>query len=42
MSKEQARKALKNGGGSQWDPFLVDIFLAVLNSMDQEQQVTAS
>jgi len=37
MSREQAKKALKNGGGTQWDPFLVDIFLAVIDSLEQEE-----
>lgn len=36
MSSEQARRALKNGAGTQWDPFLVDVFLAVLDSLDKE------
>ncbi len=36
MSKEQARQALKNGAGSQWDPFLIDIFLAVLENLERE------
>lgn len=37
MSKDQAKKALRNGGGTQWDPFLVDIFLAVIDSLEQEE-----
>jgi response regulator RpfG family c-di-GMP phosphodiesterase len=36
MSAQQAQTALRNGAGTQWDPFLVDIFLAVLDSLDQE------
>lgn len=37
MTVEQARKALKNGAGTQWDPFMVDIFLAMLDSMEKEK-----
>ena len=37
MTREHAKKALKNGAGTQWDPLLVDIFLAVLDSLDQQQ-----
>ena len=37
MSRDQAKKALRNGGGTQWDPFLVDIFLAVIDSLEQEE-----
>lgn len=36
MTNEQAKLALKNGAGSQWDPFLVDIFLAVLENLEKE------
>jgi diguanylate cyclase (GGDEF)-like protein/putative nucleotidyltransferase with HDIG domain len=36
MTGEQAKQALKNGAGSQWDPFLVDIFLAVLENLEKE------
>jgi diguanylate cyclase (GGDEF)-like protein/putative nucleotidyltransferase with HDIG domain len=45
MTPDQAMEALRGGAGSQWDPFLVDIFLAVLNSLKQsasaEPNVTA-
>ncbi|HEY9869513.1 MAG TPA: diguanylate cyclase, partial [Candidatus Obscuribacterales bacterium] len=37
MSREQAKKALRNGAGTQWDPFLVDIFLAVIDSLEQDE-----
>jgi putative nucleotidyltransferase with HDIG domain len=33
LSQEEAIKALRDGAGKQWDPFLVDIFIAVLNSL---------
>lgn len=36
MSPEQAKLALKNGAGSQWDPLLVDIFMAVLDNLEPE------
>lgn len=32
MTHEEAIKALKGGAGKQWDPFLVDIFVAVLSN----------
>jgi diguanylate cyclase (GGDEF)-like protein/putative nucleotidyltransferase with HDIG domain len=35
MTPDQAMDVLRGGAGSQWDPFLVDIFLAVLNSLKQ-------
>lgn len=35
MTPDQAMDVLRGGAGSQWDPFLVDIFLAVLNSLRQ-------
>ncbi len=38
MTTDQARQALRNGAGSQWDPFLVDIFIAVLDSLEKEQE----
>lgn len=34
MTKEQAIQTLKDGAGIQWDPFLVDIFVAVLASLN--------
>ncbi|MBX9686756.1 MAG: diguanylate cyclase [Candidatus Obscuribacterales bacterium] len=34
MSSEKAKRVLKSQAGSQFDPFLVDIFLAVLAEMD--------
>ncbi len=33
LSHEDAVEVLKQGAGKQWDPFLVDIFTAVLRSM---------
>jgi diguanylate cyclase (GGDEF)-like protein/putative nucleotidyltransferase with HDIG domain len=41
MSREQAKKALRNGAGTQWDPFLVDIFLAVIDSLEQDEDAFA-
>lgn len=39
MSHDEAVKALYQGAGSQWDPFLVDVFVAVLgNIKDTAQQ----
>ena len=35
LSPEQAEKALREGAGKQWDPFLVDIFVALLNNLRQ-------
>jgi diguanylate cyclase (GGDEF)-like protein/putative nucleotidyltransferase with HDIG domain len=35
LSHEQAVQALKDGAGKQWDPFLVDIFIAVLTNLRQ-------
>lgn len=34
LTKEQAVQTLRDGAGSQWDPFLVDIFIAVLASLN--------
>ncbi len=34
MTREQAIQTLKDGAGIQWDPFLVDIFVAVLASLN--------
>ena len=33
MSHEEAIQVLKEGAGYQWDPFLTDIFIAVLRSL---------
>lgn len=35
MSREKAKRVLRNGAGTQFDPFLVDIFLAVLSESDE-------
>ncbi len=37
MTEPQARKALQRGAGTQWDPFLVDMFLAMLSNLDREK-----
>jgi diguanylate cyclase (GGDEF)-like protein/putative nucleotidyltransferase with HDIG domain len=37
MTPEQAVLTLKGGAGTQWDPFLVDIFITVLNNLKQNQ-----
>ncbi len=37
MSNEKARRVLKSQAGSQFDPFLVDIFLAVLQELEQHE-----
>jgi len=37
MSKDKAKRVLRNGAGSQFDPFLVDIFLAVLTELEEAQ-----
>ncbi len=34
MSRDKARRVLRNGAGTQFDPFLVDIFLAVLDEIE--------
>jgi putative two-component system response regulator len=34
LSLEDAVKALREGAGKQWDPFLVDIFIQVLRSLN--------
>jgi diguanylate cyclase (GGDEF)-like protein/putative nucleotidyltransferase with HDIG domain len=36
MSLEKAKRVLKSQAGSQFDPFLVDIFLAVLSELEQK------
>jgi putative nucleotidyltransferase with HDIG domain len=33
LTQDEALRALKEGAGRQWDPFLVDIFVAVINSL---------
>ncbi|MCC6978030.1 MAG: diguanylate cyclase [Candidatus Melainabacteria bacterium] len=38
MSTERAIQALREGAGSQFDPFLVDIFIAVLNSLRENEK----
>ncbi len=38
MAKEKAKRVLRNGAGTQFDPFLVDIFLACLAEMDETGQ----
>lgn len=35
MSAEKAKRVLKSQAGSQFDPFLVDIFIAVLSELEQ-------
>lgn len=40
MSKEKAKRVLRNGAGTQFDPFLVDIFIAVLS--EGEEPATTS
>jgi diguanylate cyclase (GGDEF)-like protein/putative nucleotidyltransferase with HDIG domain len=35
LSEEEAVATLKEGAGKQWDPFLIDIFIAVLKSAKQ-------
>ncbi len=37
MTTEKARRVLKSQAGSQFDPFLVDIFLAVLTELDHRE-----
>ena len=39
LTHEKAIQALKDGAGKQWDPFLVDIFIAVLNNLRQPAPV---
>ncbi|MGD9684378.1 MAG: diguanylate cyclase [Candidatus Obscuribacterales bacterium] len=43
MSHEEAMQALQVGAGKQWDPFLVEIFAAVIRSMQEStpRQATA-
>lgn len=42
LSQEDAIKVLKEGAGKQWDPFLVDIFIAVLNSLNNSAAAQAA
>ena len=39
MSKDKAKRVLRNGAGTQFDPFLIDIFIAVL--IESEESGTA-
>ena len=39
MSKDKAKRVLRNGAGTQFDPFLIDIFIAVL--LESEEAGTA-
>jgi diguanylate cyclase (GGDEF)-like protein/putative nucleotidyltransferase with HDIG domain len=39
LSHEQAVQALRQGAGTQFDPFLVDIFIAVLSNLKQQPQL---
>jgi diguanylate cyclase (GGDEF)-like protein/putative nucleotidyltransferase with HDIG domain len=38
LSRQEARDILRQGAGIQWDPFLVDMFIAVLDSLEQESK----
>jgi putative two-component system response regulator len=38
MGHEEAVLALRAGAGKQWDPFLIDIFIAVLSSLHNTPQ----
>jgi diguanylate cyclase (GGDEF)-like protein/putative nucleotidyltransferase with HDIG domain len=40
LPPEEAIKILREGASRQWDPFLVDIFIAVLNSLSNNQAPT--
>jgi diguanylate cyclase (GGDEF)-like protein/putative nucleotidyltransferase with HDIG domain len=40
MAKEKAKRVLRNGAGTQFDPFLVDIFLACLAEAEEAEQQT--
>jgi putative two-component system response regulator len=40
MSIEKAKRVLRNGSGTQFDPFLVDIFLAVLSESEETEQAS--
>ncbi len=42
LSTERAIQALREGAGSQFDPFLVDIFIAVLNSLRDNERPEGS
>ncbi len=35
MKEEEAIKILKAGAGKQWDPFLVDVFISVINNLKE-------
>jgi diguanylate cyclase (GGDEF)-like protein/putative nucleotidyltransferase with HDIG domain len=36
MAKEKAKRVLRNGAGTQFDPFLVDIFIACLSELEED------
>jgi diguanylate cyclase (GGDEF)-like protein/putative nucleotidyltransferase with HDIG domain len=38
MSRDKAKRVLRNGAGTQFDPFLVDIFIAVLTEVEEAEQ----
>jgi diguanylate cyclase (GGDEF)-like protein/putative nucleotidyltransferase with HDIG domain len=38
MSKDKAKRVLRNGAGTQFDPFLVDIFLACLSELEEQEE----
>lgn len=38
MTHEEALRVLKDGAGKQWDPFLIEIFSAVMKSMRETTQ----
>jgi diguanylate cyclase (GGDEF)-like protein/putative nucleotidyltransferase with HDIG domain len=38
MSKEKAKRVLRNGAGTQFDPFLVDIFIACLSELEEQEE----
>lgn len=42
MSRDEAIQTLKKGAGLQWDPFLVDIFVAVLASLNDPRSAPLS
>jgi diguanylate cyclase (GGDEF)-like protein/putative nucleotidyltransferase with HDIG domain len=42
MTSEKAVQTLKAGSGSQWDPFLVDIFITVLSNLKQNPNAADS
>jgi diguanylate cyclase (GGDEF)-like protein/putative nucleotidyltransferase with HDIG domain len=42
MSRDEAIQTLRRGAGQQWDPFLVDIFVAVLASLNDPRSAPLS